>query len=129
MLLFKSAATWLMASHRRPSSVSDRAALGAQGAFEGFANEIAAYLEGLKVFSPAATFGVLMPTQASPFSTKKSREYPQIIGQSKRRAECRISTMTFPLNREALAGRRTRMRVAYGALAVLTVNELSASQL
>lgn len=49
--------------------------------------------------------------------------------RSKRLEGLSISTTTLPLKREAFAGRRTRMRVVYGASGVRTTAGPGAGQL
>jgi hypothetical protein len=61
------------------------------------------------------------PTHASPLATN----WRFIIAHPMLRSNAfdgfSTSTMTLPLNRAAFAGRRTSMRVVYGALAVRTM--------
>ncbi|MBI2187330.1 MAG: hypothetical protein HYU37_09480 [Acidobacteria bacterium] len=65
-------------------------------------------------------------TKTSPFSMKESCETPHVKLKSKRRALLAISTTALPLNRRGSAGRRTRIRVVYGAFGVRTVSRPSA---
>src|SRR2546422_771920 len=68
--LLSKAPTWLIMSHRKPSSDAGGGLLP-QGAFGvGFANETAAYRVGLNFFSPSATAGREIPTHASPCSVR-----------------------------------------------------------
>ena len=61
-----------------------------------------------------------MPTQASPLRTIWRCAIAQPMLRSNRLDGLSISTTTLPLKREAFAGRRTRMRVVYGASGVRT---------
>jgi hypothetical protein len=62
----------------------------------------------------------VIATQASPFSMKWSCETPHENEKSYPRPTLPISTMTLPLKRAGSAGRRSMMRVVYGAFGVFT---------
>ena len=65
-LLLSSAPTWLMASHRKPSSNVGAGAFPAGGQGEGLGKDTAAYRAGLNCFSAAELAGIVIPTHASP---------------------------------------------------------------
>ena len=61
------------------------------------------------------------PTQTSPLATIWRFIIAQPMLRSNEFDGFSISTMTFPLNCPLCAGRRTSMRVVYGAFAVRTM--------
>ncbi len=69
-----------------------------------------------------------MPTQASPLAHDLACAIAQPMLRSNRFDGLSISTTTLPLKCEAFAGRRTRMRVVYGASGVRTTAGPGAGQ-
>ena len=71
----------------------------------------------------------VMPTQTSPLRMNWSCDSAQPMLRSNRFDGLSISTITLPLKCERLAGRRTRIRVVYGASGVRTTAGPDAGQL
>src|ERR1700712_2568541 len=87
----------------------------------GLAIDSGAYLTGSNVLSVCIETGLTVtPTQTSPLRTIWSCINPQPKFRSNKLDGLSGSTMTLPLKLATFAGRRTRIRVVYGALAVRT---------
>ena len=72
---------------------------------------------------------IVMPIQVSPLRIMCSRMIDQPMLRSIRFDGFSISTIALPLERAGLCGRRTRIRVVYGAFGVRTTAGPAAGQL
>src|SRR3954462_1980273 len=114
----------------REESEGTVAQLRGSSSGSGFAKLRAAYRRGSKFFSAWTEIGLaVMPTQASPLATSRRFSIAQPMFRSNRLEGLSISVTTLPLKRDALAGRRTRIRVVYGASAVRTTAGPASGQL
>ena len=105
----------------RELSAGTVAQLRGSSSGSGLAKDSAAYRCGSKVLSASTEIGLIVtPTQASPLRISCRLSRPQPMLRSNRLDGLSGSTTTLPLNFDARAGLRTRMRVTYGASAVRT---------
>src|SRR4051812_28720217 len=122
-------------SHARPFSVvrelSDGTVWQLRGSSSGsgFANDRVPYRCGSKLFSVTIDTGFpVMPTHASPLRANCLPATAQPHLRANQFGGLSISTTTLPLNVDAFAGRRTRIRVVYGASGVRTTAGPGAGQ-
>src|SRR4051812_13631765 len=107
-----------------PVTVHARWAAGTGSAIEGDAQRV-----GVNVFSACSAFGrIVMPTHVSPVRSNCFCMSAQPMLMSIRFDGLNISTTTLPDDFAGSAGRRTRIRVVYGALAVRMVAGPGAGQ-
>src|SRR3954464_14590506 len=127
------APTWLYTSQNRPSSVArERSATGSTDATgcsqlrgslsgTGFANDSEPYRTGSNDLSATTVIGLaVIPTHTSPLRMNCLCDSAQPILRSNRFDGLSGSTITLPLKCRIDFGRRTSMRVVYGAPGVRT---------